>query len=81
MCVLGMLGPASSRGRTDEQPSGQVKDGDMVTSSLDTHTTQHNIIQYNTTQHKTIQHTRIFVHKHSGKYKCNEKRATRVAIY
>ena len=34
VCVLGMLGPASSSGRTDEQSSGQVKDGDMVTSSL-----------------------------------------------
>ena len=41
-CVLGMLGPASSSGRTDEdQPSGQVKDGDKVTSSSDTLTSQH----------------------------------------
>ena len=32
--ILGMLGPASSSGRTDDdQPTGQVKDGDKVTSS------------------------------------------------
>ena len=34
VCVLGMLGPASSSGKTDNNQShGQVKDGDMVTSS------------------------------------------------